>query len=70
MAIATVKGKAPSKNKRFVAEQIWLHYFNKVLFESGLITEEERIRTKNRIDARKPPSAESKTEMRRTDASP
>ena len=38
--------------KKTIAEQIWLHYYNKLLFEKGIITEEERNRMTNRINAR------------------
>ena len=38
--------------KRTIAEQIWLQYYNQVLFERGVITEEERNRMANRINAR------------------
>lgn len=40
------------ERKRAVAEQIWLHYYNRVLYERGIIGEEERNRMSNRIDAR------------------
>ena len=38
--------------KRTIAEQIWLQYYNQVLFERGMITEEEHNRMANRINAR------------------
>ena len=38
--------------KRIIGEQIWLHYYNRVLFERGAITEEERNRMASRINAR------------------
>ena len=38
--------------KRMIAEQIWLKYYNQVLFEKGMITEEEHNRMINRINAR------------------
>lgn len=38
--------------KKTIAEQIWLQYYNQVLFERGVITEEERNRMANRINAR------------------
>lgn len=38
--------------KRVVAEKIWLHYYNRVLYERGMISEEERNRMSNRIDQR------------------
>lgn len=38
--------------KRIIGEQIWLHYYNRTLFEAGLITEQEKNRMANRINAR------------------
>lgn len=38
--------------KRAVGEQLWLHYYNDVLFKEGMITEEERNRMANRINTR------------------
>lgn len=38
--------------KRTIAEQIWLQYYNQVLFERGMITEDEHNRMANRINAR------------------
>ena len=37
-----------------LAEQLWLSYYNQVLFEAGLITEAERNRMKNKISALAP----------------
>lgn len=37
--------------KRRVAERLWLHYYNRSLYEAGLISEAERNRMANRIDA-------------------
>ena len=41
-------------NKTFVAEQIWLHYYNDYLFGKGMISEQERNRMKCKINSRKP----------------
>lgn len=38
--------------KKTIGEQLWLHYFNQVLFERGVITEDERNRMANRINGR------------------
>ena len=43
-----------AQNKTFVAEQIWLHYYNDYLFGKGIITEQERNKLKFKIDSRKP----------------
>ena len=40
------------ERKRAAAEQIWLEYYNRVLYEKGIIGEEERNRMSNRIEAR------------------
>lgn len=42
------------QRKKAAAEKIWLHYYNRVLFEQGIITETERNRMKNMINCRKP----------------
>lgn len=41
------------QKRRSAAEQLWLHYYNQTLFDKGLITEAERNRMTNRINARK-----------------
>ena len=41
------------KQKQYMAEQFWLLYYNQILFEKGLITEQERNRMANRINNRK-----------------
>ena len=38
--------------KRRIAEQLWLHYYNRVLYERGIIDEDEWTRMSNRIDVR------------------
>lgn len=40
------------RRKKVLAEEFWLKYFNQTLFEQGQITERERDRMINRIDAR------------------
>ena len=46
--------KALAAAKKELAEQLWLSYYNQVLFEAGLITETERNRMKNKISALAP----------------
>ena len=41
------------QQKQYIIEQFWLLYYNQVLFEHGLITEQERNRMANRINNRK-----------------
>ena len=38
--------------KREIGETLWLHYYNRVLFDKGVISEDERNRMSNRINAR------------------
>ena len=45
-------GIGPEQRKRAAAEEMWLKYYNRVLFEKGLITERERNLMSGRIDAR------------------
>lgn len=47
--------------KKAYAEQVWLDYYNRVLFDAGLITESERNLMKNKIRALTP-SAEKLTD--------
>ena len=49
--MSDVYGSAHARKKQ-IGEQLWLHYYNRVLFERGIITEDERNRMANRIDAR------------------
>lgn len=41
------------QRRRSAAEQLWLHYYNQTLYDKGLITESERNRMTNKINARK-----------------
>lgn len=50
-SISTQKKPAPEQAKKELAGQLWLNYYNQVLFEAGLITEAERNRMKNKISA-------------------
>ena len=40
--------------KKNIAERTWLLYFNDVLLEKGLITEQEKNKIANAIASRKP----------------
>ncbi len=53
-SISTQRKPAPEQAKKELAEQLWLSYYNQVLFEAGLITETERNRMKNKISALTP----------------
>ena len=46
--------KTMAQQKSFIAEQLWLHYYNDYLFGKGMITEQERNKLKFKIDSRKP----------------
>ena len=41
-----------SQNKYIIAEEIWLNYFNDVLFDKKIIREAERNKMKNMISSR------------------
>ena len=43
---------AQEQKKRLMAEQLWLHYYNQVLFDKGLISEQERNSMTVRINHR------------------
>ena len=43
--------QSTEQKKKHAVEQIWLHYYNQTLFEKGLITETERNRMSNLINA-------------------
>lgn len=40
------------QQKKLMAEEMWLHYFNQSLFMRGVITEAERNRIANMIASR------------------
>lgn len=52
--IRTQKPSSLEQVKKAYAEQVWLDYYNRVLFDAGLITEAERNLMKNKIRARVP----------------
>ena len=43
-----------AQQKIYIAEQIWLHYYNDYLFGKGIITEDVRNKLRFKIDSRKP----------------
>ena len=43
---------AQEQKKRLLAEQLWLHYYNQVLFDKGLISDQERNSMAIRINNR------------------
>ena len=48
-----------AEQKKQIAVQIWLQYFNQTLYEQGLITEAERNKLALRIDNRSPSISEN-----------
>ncbi len=48
--------KSTIQQKRDLAGRLWLSYYNRVLYEKGLITEQERNRMALKINSWKPPS--------------
>lgn len=53
--MATNQGQT-TDNLKATAEQIWLNYFNRVLYEQGIITETERNQMNLKIAKRKKPN--------------
>jgi hypothetical protein len=53
-AMAERNRMSMAQQKIYIAEQIWLHYYNDYLFGKGIITEETRNKLKFKIDSRKP----------------
>ena len=52
--MADRKTMSMAQQKLFIAQQIWLHYYNDYLFGKGMITEDVRNKLKFKIDSRKP----------------
>ena len=46
------KATSLEAKRRDAAERLWLHFYNRTLFEKGLITEKERNRMHNLINER------------------
>ncbi len=44
------KAFSNEERRRRVAQRIWLDYYNEVLFQQGIITEDARNRMKIKID--------------------
>ncbi len=45
-----------AKQRQDLAGQLWLSYYNRVLYEKGLITEQERNKMTLKIDGWKAPT--------------
>ena len=56
-SISIQRKPSPEQAKKELAKQLWLSYYNQVLFEAGLITETERNRMKNKISTLTPSSS-------------
>ena len=41
-----------AEEKKLIGEELWLRYYNRILFEKGLITEQERNRMITKINER------------------
>lgn len=50
--MADKKRLSAEQQKKLMAEEMWLHYFNQSLFIKGVITEAERNRIANMIASR------------------
>ena len=55
MPMVERKSISPAQKKQEAA-QIWLSYYNRVLYEKGIISEQERNRMTLQIDRRRQPS--------------
>ncbi len=51
--------------KHSIMDAAWLKYYNQVLFEKGLITEEERNRMLHRIDQAHPAPKKKRVNLER-----
>lgn len=51
--MANTSNHTDQQQKKCLAEQLWLDYFNATLFKKGLITETQRNRISNIINSRK-----------------
>lgn len=50
--MANNSNRTVQQQKKCLAEQLWLYYFNTTLYEKGLITETQRNRISNMIGMR------------------
>lgn len=48
--------RANERQRKEMAAQLWLSYYNRVLYEKGIITERERNRMALKIDSWQMPS--------------
>lgn len=53
MAMENNSKRTVQQQKKCLAEQLWLYYFNTTLYKKGLITETQRNRISNIINSRK-----------------
>ena len=44
------------QQRKEMAGRLWLHYYNKVLYEKGVITEQERNKMSHKIESWKGPT--------------
>lgn len=50
--MADKKRLSAEQQKKLMAEEMWLHYFNQTMFNKSIITEAERNRIANMIASR------------------
>lgn len=50
--MADKKRLSAEQQKKLMAEEMWLHYFNQTMFNKSMITEAERNRIANMIASR------------------
>ena len=61
MTVSDQTAKMKEQQRKAVAEELWLNYFNRVLFEQGMITESERNRMTTLIANRSSAAAERRS---------
>ena len=59
--MAQKHGRSPEEEKKQAVEAAWLNYFNKILYEQSIITEQQRNQIANKIATRKPSAAKQKS---------
>lgn len=64
LPMAETKNLTAEQMKQAAAEEMWLNYYNNVLFEKGLISEEVRNRMAVKISARNPYKPKTKIRYR------
>lgn len=54
--MAEQKQAVTEQQKKIVIDQLWLHYYNQILHDNGMISDRDYSRMKAKINSRKPTS--------------